>query len=478
MFESFVITLREGVEAALAIGVIVVLLNKTGRPGLTRWVYAGLWLALAASVAGAYLFQRVKVSEELFEGTLMLVAAVFVGSMAIWMATVARSLKQVLETQAQSLAQAGAGAGIGLLGFSFFLVFREGVETALFLSAVTLNSDALQSAAGSVLGVAAAVAFGVLFVKGTVRIDLGKFFAVTGVVLILLVIQLLLGGYHELAEGGYWPSSAVVMALIGPVVKNNGLFALALAAIPLLLFIIPGRKEQADSAALETLEGPARRKLLADRVRDRRWRLAAAVGTLLVFCALFAEFAYSRSHDALPAPDMLTPSGGRVRVPLSALPDTGLHRFGVTLGGATVRFILLKSETGAVASALDACEICGAYGYTQKGPAHVRCRNCDSEINIATIGQSGGCNPIPLASRVEGRDVVIDLSALAPAGAMFGASQAPAGPEVVDPVCGMRLHPETAAGRTTYQGRTYYFCAMPSCRASFDKNPGAYARGR
>ena len=153
----------------------------------------------------AILLSRFQFSEDLFEGWVMLAAAVFVVTMIIFMMRTGRKLKGEIESKLGSLA--GRGSQLGVFLFVFLMVLREGAETVLILSAVSLESSALQSFLGTLLGVFAAILFGVMFVKGTVKINLQKFFRVTTVILFFVAAQLLISGLHELSEYGVLPSS-------------------------------------------------------------------------------------------------------------------------------------------------------------------------------------------------------------------------------------------------------------------------------
>src|SRR5260370_11363146 len=200
MFDALVVSLREGVEGALIVGIALVYLNKMGRRDLRRTVYAALVAALLGSVAAAVALSYLPLSQDQLEGWVMLVAAALVVSMILFMMRTARKLKGEIETKVGSLA--GAGSKWGLFAFVFLMVFREGVETVVILSGVTLNSTELMSFLGTLTGVALAVLFGVIFVKGTARIDLRKFFRVTTVILFFVAAQLAITGLHELSETG------------------------------------------------------------------------------------------------------------------------------------------------------------------------------------------------------------------------------------------------------------------------------------
>ena len=152
MFSALVVTLREGVEAALIVGITLVYLSRIGRPDLRRTVYYALAAALIGSIVGAVALSYAPINQDKVEGWVMLVAAIFVVSMVIFMMRTARKLKGEIETKVGSLA--GAGSQWGLFTFVFLMVFREGVETVAILAGVSLNSTELMSVLGTLLGVA------------------------------------------------------------------------------------------------------------------------------------------------------------------------------------------------------------------------------------------------------------------------------------------------------------------------------------
>ena len=124
------------------------------------------------------------------------------------------------------------------------MVLREGVETVLILSAVSLNSTELLSFLGTFLGVIAAIVFGVMFVKGSVRINLQKFFRVTTVILFFVAAQLVISGLHELSENGVLPSSKTEMAIIGPIVRNDLFFFITIFALAALMVLFEVKRRE------------------------------------------------------------------------------------------------------------------------------------------------------------------------------------------------------------------------------------------
>src|SRR6266852_29409 len=147
MLQAFIITLREAVEAALIVGITLAYLTKIGRAELRKTVYAALGAAFLGSIAVAVVISRTHLNHEVFEGWVMLIAAFFVVTMVIFMMKTGRKLKGQIEGKVGLLA--GNDAWIGLFLFVFLMVLREGVETVLILSAVSLNSTELMSFLGT-----------------------------------------------------------------------------------------------------------------------------------------------------------------------------------------------------------------------------------------------------------------------------------------------------------------------------------------
>ena len=273
---------------------------------------------------------QAQIKPTLFERVGYFACALFVTSMVIWMWRTSRTLKRGIETKVESIASGRTGAVIaGLFALTFVLILREGVETALFLAAVELTSDALLSFAGGLLGLALAVGFGIALVRGSVRVDIGRFFKVTEVVLILLAVQLLIGGLHEFGEAGTIPITREQMRLIGPIVKSDVIVMAAMLALPLIVLVIPGRRHRTRLQEAMGLEGPDRRLAISGIRRDTLWRRLAAIAGVLVIVPLTLSFAFSRLPDSIEPPTLIEASeGGEVRLPVAGLDDGRLHRFG------------------------------------------------------------------------------------------------------------------------------------------------------
>lgn len=207
MLPTFVITLREGLEAALIVGIIAAFLRQEGRGDGVRWMWLGVGLAvlLCAAVgaglriAGEELPRR---QQEGLESVVAMVAVAIVTSMIVWMSRHAAGLGRRLRGEAaDALARGSLWA---LVGMAFFAVLREGFETAVFLVAVFQDAaDPTAAGSGAVLGLVAAAALGWGLYRGGVRIDLGRFFRLTGAVLVLVAAGLVAGALHAAAEAGW-----------------------------------------------------------------------------------------------------------------------------------------------------------------------------------------------------------------------------------------------------------------------------------
>jgi len=413
MLQAFIVTLREGAEAALIVGITLAYLAKIGRPELRRAVYAALVAAFLGSIGAAILLSRAHWNQEIFEGWVMLAAAFFVVTMIIFMMRTGRRLKGEIEGKVSALAR--ESSRLGLFLFVFLMVLREGVETVLILGAVSLNSTELLSFLGTLLGVSVAILFGVMFVKGSVRIDLAKFFRVTTVILFFVAAQLVVSGLHELSENGVLPSSKREMALVGPIVRNDLFFFVTILALAALMVLFEMKRRQPASLP----DSPAaRRKALWSARRERLWMGSVYASSFLFILLVTAQFIYAKSVSALSPATEVGFTNGEIRIPLSQVSDGDLHRFEASENGTEIRFWLYQKPDGKLATVFDACEICGAVGF-RKGPNGVICQNCAAPINSQSVGTKGGCNPVPLNSQQTADAIIIREADIAAGAPMF-----------------------------------------------------------
>jgi high-affinity iron transporter len=191
------------------VGIVFGYLKKIGQGGRSRYAWTGVLAAVMASAALAAVIQVVGAelegkAEQLFEGTTMFLAVGVLTWMIFWMRYQARALKSELEREVH--VAVNAGQNWGLAAIAFVAVFREGVETALFLSAAAFANDGMGTLLGSILGLAAAGLVGYLIYAATVRLNLRLFFGVTSVLLLVFAAGLLAHGIHEFQEAGLIPT--------------------------------------------------------------------------------------------------------------------------------------------------------------------------------------------------------------------------------------------------------------------------------
>ena len=207
MLPTFVIGLREGLEASLIVGIVAAFLGKQGRRDALRQVWIGVGVAVAICLAVGIALQIATTDlpdkqQEGLETVVGLLAVVMVTYMVLWMRKHSRDLKGQLEgAAAAALAQGSARA---LVVMAFLAVLREGFETAVFLLATfRASGNAAASATGAILGIAVAVALGYGIYRGGVRINLSRFFRATGIVLIVVAAGLVMTAFHTAAEAGW-----------------------------------------------------------------------------------------------------------------------------------------------------------------------------------------------------------------------------------------------------------------------------------
>jgi high-affinity iron transporter len=209
MLASFLITLREGLEAALIVGIVLSVLRKLGQSGRSRPVWLGVAVAVLVSVAAGLALNALGVAfegrgEEIFEGVAMLLAAGVLTWMVFWMQRQGRHVQAELEQDVRHAVS--NGRTWALFSLAFVAVVREGIETVLFLTAAAFSTTPTQALFGGALGLIAAVILGWLIFAVGKRLDVRAFFRVTSVLLILFAAGLFAHGIHELQEAALLPT--------------------------------------------------------------------------------------------------------------------------------------------------------------------------------------------------------------------------------------------------------------------------------
>ena len=207
MYQAFVITLREGLEAFLIIAISLAYLRKTGRRELIPAIHWGIGVSILLSIGAGLLLAQAR-NQALWEGVLGIVAAVLVASLTVHMWRAGRHMKRDIEGKlAASSGRVGPAAFWGVFGFTLLMITREGMETAMLMNTLIFQMQATYIVAGAVAGTLISAFIAYLWSRYGHRVNLGRFFQVTAVFLLIFVVQLLIYGFHELAEANVLPNS-------------------------------------------------------------------------------------------------------------------------------------------------------------------------------------------------------------------------------------------------------------------------------
>jgi high-affinity iron transporter len=234
MLPSYLLSLREGIEAALIIGIVLGALRQMRRTELSSIVWIGVISASLLSILAGILLTMLGLSfegkaEAIYEGVAMLLAAGILTWMIFWMSRQARNIKSELESGVHKAAFEGGRRG--LFALAFLAVLREGIELALFLVASVFASDVQQTLIGTFLGLGTAILLGWSFFATTVRLDLQRFFQVTGFLLILFAAGLVAHGVHEFNEATVVPAVIEHVWNVNPILDENSTLGSMLNAL-------------------------------------------------------------------------------------------------------------------------------------------------------------------------------------------------------------------------------------------------------
>jgi len=216
MLQAFVITLREGLEAFLIVAISLAYLRKTGRQALVPAIHWGIAASIALSIGAGLLLAKAR-NQSLWEGVLGITAAFLVASLTVHMWRAGRHMKRDIEGKlAASSDKTGAAAFWGVFLFTLLMITREGMETAMLMNALLFQVKALNIVGGAVGGTLIAAFIAFLWSRYGHRVNLARFFQVTAIFLLVFVVQLLIYGFHELAEAHVLPNSEMLHGATEP----------------------------------------------------------------------------------------------------------------------------------------------------------------------------------------------------------------------------------------------------------------------
>lgn len=222
---AFVLSFREGLEAALIVGILLGALRRFGRGELSRFIWVGVAMAVlvSAAIAAGLVAAGIELegrAEQLFEGVTLVLAAGFLTGMIFWMQRQGATWRATLAANVRDAARRETG-GWGLFAVAFLAVVREGIELALLLVATTLQGSLAATGVGVTFGIGAAVVLGALLYQGVLRLNLAVFFRVTNILLLLFAAGMIGLAAHELIEAGLLPAVVDPLWNINPLLSDK-----------------------------------------------------------------------------------------------------------------------------------------------------------------------------------------------------------------------------------------------------------------
>ena len=447
MFEGMWISLREGIEAALVAVMVISYLTQNNRAWMARYFYSGLASGVLAAAVFAFLSAG---SEMLLKNQLMRIF-VLIDGLLLFSALFAfiRSLGiDLLAVPGRILAGFKVLQGILLWLGASLLVFFNGLAVFLQLkSLANIKQNPAMVFGSAFLGLIMAFGAGFLLARFSDRIKLGRFFAASSLLLSIFTVKLLGGGVkgfaevaiiqfvqkrliklghdivHEFIQGFLFPDHPFLKTkfwnFVGFFFGENTILTLMFLIMggPTIYLIWKALTKPLPVLA-EVKKGSERRKQLA-ALKKERWFQSIPVAAAFVIIFVFVISAGASPVDPVydPEPQPVMDNGsGVISVPLtgpvSNISDGRLHKWSYRSGDKTIVFMAIKKPDGVVAVTLDLCEICQPEGYLQIADKFVLCKYCKTPIPLSTVGQPGGCNPVPLKADVGDRNLQISVEQL------------------------------------------------------------------
>ncbi len=234
MITSALLSLRESLEAALIVSIVLGAIRHAGRPDLNRWLWAGVFRAVVISLGTALLLRAVDAelegkAEQIFEGSTLVLAAGVLTWMIFWMHGESARMRSRLESDVKRAANRAGGGALYFL--AFIAVLREGIELALYMTAASLTITGVQTLLGAAIGLSAACLAGYLIYSSTLRLNLRRFFQVTGIILILFAAGLIGRSLAEFNEAGLIPGIINPIWNLNSILNDNSVLGIVLGTL-------------------------------------------------------------------------------------------------------------------------------------------------------------------------------------------------------------------------------------------------------
>lgn len=416
MLATMATILKSSLEAGLLLVLFLVGLSKAGLNKQKTAVYVGLIGATILAVVFVYVVDFFG-DREVFEGYLAFAASVIASGFGFWIWRQLRltgvedivtiQKRPVLTTIIVTLA-----SGIIILGKMVEVVMFP--SSILLMSSNLLNTEVVLKIAGAILGLMVTAIFVFIFLRIERRITRKEYVLFSFAVLLIVIFRQVITGLQVLFATGVLPLTIWAVTIIAPLINSYyPLFFYTLVGLTLVLWSLVGRR--LNKAYPDTSAAPnaaQKRKLLAGFYTEKRWLRVLGFCLFTVVLILGGNIAFANKSAKIEPPTPVAAQGSSILIPLEQVNDGKLHRYAyLTPQGVETRFIVIKKGENLFGTGLDACDICGNAGYYQRGKELI-CKNCDVVINIPTVGFPGGCNPIPIKNKTDGKNLEISVADL------------------------------------------------------------------
>jgi uncharacterized membrane protein len=447
MFEGMWVSLKEGIEGALVAVLVVSYLSQNNRAWLKKYFYFGLVSGILAAPIFTSFFPgpEMLLKNQLIRFFVLLDGLVFFATLLAFIRLIGIDL---FATPYRILARFRFLQGVLTWLGSSLLVFFNGLGVFLSLKALAvIKGNSVQVFAAGLFGIITAIGIAVLLVRFAERVKLGRLFTSASLLLSIFTIKLLGGGVKDYSEVAVIPymlkrlikmgHDIVHIVIIGflfpdhPFLKTQfwnfiGLFFNDKVILSLVFIALGGPTmylawkviTKPLPALVGETKGAERRKKLAGFVKVRRLQfIVVAAAFFIIVSFIFAAGVSPVDQVYNPEPQPALDDGkGVISIPLTGpandIADGRLHKWSYRTEDKTIVFLAIKRPDGVVAVALDICEICQPDGYSQVGDKYVLCKYCKTPIPISTVGQPGGCNPVPLKADAAGQNLQIGVKDL------------------------------------------------------------------
>jgi hypothetical protein len=437
--EAIWLVLKEGLEASIIILTFLLFFKSQEREELVKPLITGIFISLLLALTLSFFFGRTAAESKtvLEKSALFLIGGLYLASFAVYLQS--KGINFLGPVRDLILTQEALRNSLITLVILLILL-PDGLGLTLQLKAFAyMKEDSAQIIALAILGLVVVIITANFLFKTGLRLRIGRMFTPASLVVFVTAIKLIGGGvggytqplillvearilklfhdfFHLLIVFLLLPDHPIVKTSVWTFIYNllfgskTGLVqTLIVFSLPVFLLLISlARRPLPQPAIIE--KGPQRRKLLKAALIDKRLKATPVVlAILIIFLSAYAAPA-SSLYD--PEPQPIVGERGRIVLAIPEISDGKLHKFAYSTGDKVIRLLAIKKPNGEIAVVLDICNICQPEGYAQLPNNDLLCKYCQTPIPIESVGEPGGCNPVPLTFKERDSQIEVKLSEL------------------------------------------------------------------